>query len=134
MEQTEGLGLAKLAWSDRTEKIIGAAIEVHRHLGPGLLESVYEHCLCRELDMRAIPFERQVEVPVFHKGEHVDGTYRMDLVVSGEVVVELKAVDRMIDVFEAQLPSYMRLTKKPVGLLINFNVPVLTKGITRRVL
>jgi GxxExxY protein len=118
----------------RTGHIIGAAIEVHRHLGPGLLESAYEECLCHELHLRGIDFRRQVDIPVEYKGLKLDCGYRLDLIVHEEVVVELKCVERVLPVHEAQLLTYMQLTGKRVGLLINFNVPLLTKGITRRVL
>jgi len=118
----------------RTGPIIGAAIEVHRHLGPGLLESAYEECLCHELHLRGIDFRRQVDLPVEFKGLKLDCGYRLDLIVDEEVVVELKCVERVLPVHEAQLLTYMMLTGKRVGPLINFNVPVLTKGITRRVL
>jgi GxxExxY protein len=117
-----------------TESIIGAAIEVHSHLGPGLLESVYEECMCQELRLRDIPFLAQVQLPVVYKGVETAGTYRIDLVVAGEVVVELKAVERLLSVHEAQLLTYLKLTGKRVGLMINFNVPVLHRGILRRVL
>jgi GxxExxY protein len=118
----------------RTAPIIGAAIEVQRHLGPGPLESAYEECLCHELHVRGIDFRRQVDLPVEYKGLRLDCGYRLDLIVHEEVVVELKCVERVLPVHEAQLLTYMMLTGKRVGLLINFNVPLLTKGITRRVL
>jgi GxxExxY protein len=119
----------------RTGPIIGAAIEVHRNLGPGLLESADEECLCHELHLRGIDFRRQVDLPVEYKGIKLDCGYRLDLIVREEVVVELKCVEkRVLPVHEAQLPTYMQLTGKRVSLLINFNVPVLAKGITRRVL
>jgi GxxExxY protein len=118
----------------RTSLIIGAAIEVHRILGPGLLESAYEECLCHELHLCGISFRRQVELPVEYKGIKLDCGYRVDLIVQEEVVVELKCVERVLPIHEAQLLTYMRLTGKRVGLLINFNVPLLTRGITRRVL
>jgi GxxExxY protein len=117
-----------------TSLIIGAAIEVHRILGPGLLESAYEECLCHELHLREINFRRQIELPVEYKGVKLDCGYRVDLIVQEEVVVELKCVERVLPVHEAQLLTYMRLTGKRVGLLINFNVPLLTKGLTRMVL
>jgi GxxExxY protein len=117
-----------------TSLIIGAAIEVHRILGPGLLESAYEECLCHELHVREISFRRQIELPVEHKGIKLDCGYRLDLIVQEEVVVELKCVERVLPIDEAQLLTYMRLTGKRVGLLINFNVPLLTKGVTRMVL
>jgi GxxExxY protein len=117
-----------------TEGIIGAAIEVHQQLGPGLLESVYEECMCQELRLRSIPFLAQVELPVVYKGRETGGNYRIDLIVADEVVVELKAVERLLSVHEAQLLTYVKLTGKHVGLIINFNVPVLHRGIIRRVL
>ena len=118
----------------RTSAIIGAAIEVHRHLGPGLLESAYEECLCHELHLRGIDFRGQIDLPVEYKGLKLDCGYRLDLIVHEEVVVELKCVERVLPVHEAQLLTYMMLTGKRVGLLINFNVPLLANGITRRVL
>ncbi|MGB7822188.1 MAG: GxxExxY protein [Candidatus Sulfotelmatobacter sp.] len=118
----------------RTSPIIGAAIEVHRHLGPGLLESAYEECLCHELHLRGIDFRHQVDLPVEYKGLKLDCSYRLDLMVHEEVVVELNCVERVLPVHEAPLLTHMLLTGKRVGLLINFNVPLLTKGITRRVL
>jgi GxxExxY protein len=118
----------------RTSPIIGAAIEAHRHLGPGLLESAYEECLCHELHLRGIDFRRQIDLPVEYKGLKSDCGYRLDLIVHEEVVVELKCVEKVLPVHDAQLLTYMLMTGKRVGLLINFNVPVLTRGITRRVL
>jgi GxxExxY protein len=117
-----------------TEAIIGAAIEVHRALGPGLLESAYEECLAHELGLRGLPFERQVALPVTYKGVRLDAGYRLDLVVARSVVVELKAVQAIEPIHEAQLLSYLRLGGWKVGLLINFHVPVLKDGIRRRVL
>ncbi|MCP4249715.1 MAG: GxxExxY protein [bacterium] len=117
-----------------TEQIIGAAIEVHRVLGPGLLESAYEQCLRHELGLRKLAFKCQVQLPVEYKGVRVDCGYRMDLVVEDKVVLELKCVEKTLPVHEAQLFTYLRLSGKRVGLLINFNVPVLRQGIVRRVL
>lgn len=116
-----------------TERIIGCAIEVHRHLGPGLLESIYESALCHEFDVSGLQYQRQVPVPVLYKGVKL-GEHRLDLLVENDVIVELKAVDRMDPVFEAQLLSYLRLTGKRLGLLVNFNVPVLKRGIKRMIL
>ncbi len=116
-----------------TEKIIGAAIEVHRALGPGLLESTYEECLCHELHLRKLAFERQVPLPVEYKGVKLDCGYRIDLLVDGAVVVELKAVDWIQPIHKAQLLTYLKLGGWTVGLLINFNVPVLRNGIKRMV-
>ncbi len=112
----------------RTSPIIGAAIEVHRNLGPGLLESAYEECLCHELHLRGIDCKRQVPLPVLYKGLKLDCGYKIDLIVQDEVVVELKAVERVLPIHEAQLLTYLKLTGKRVGLLINFNVPLLTKA------
>jgi GxxExxY protein len=117
-----------------TEQIIGAAIEVHAQLGPGLLESIYEECMCEELRLCEIPFQCQIELPVVYKGRETQGVQRVDLIVADEVVVELKSVEHVLSVHEAQLLTYLKLTGKRVGLLINFNVPVLHRGITRRVL
>lgn len=117
-----------------TQQIIGAAIEVHRALGPGLLESAYETCLCHELTLRQIPFDRQKQLPVVYKGVEIDCGYRLDLLVADMVVVELKAVEQLTPIHEAQILSYLRLGGWEVGLLINFHVPVLRQGIRRIVL
>ena len=123
-----------LLLADLTERIIGGALEVHKALGPGLLESAYEECLCHELHLRDIAFRRQVDVPVTYKGIHLSCGYRLDLLVDNGVIVELKAVERLLPVHEAQLITYLRLSGKKVGLLFNFNVAVLKHGIIRRVL
>ncbi|GAB4429864.1 MAG: GxxExxY protein [Anaerolineae bacterium] len=117
-----------------TGQIIGAAIEVHRELGPGLLESAYQTCLAQELKLRNLKFEKEKPLPVSYKGCQLDCGYRLDFLVEGKVVVELKAVEAIQPVHEAQLLTYLKLTRCRVGLLINFNVPVLKKGIIRRVL
>ena len=117
-----------------TDRIIGAAIEVHKILGPGLLESAYQVCMEHESTLRNIPFERLVDLPLNYKGIDLDAGYQIDLVYDKRVIVELKAVERVIPVHEAQLLTYMRLTGVRVGLLINFNVPVVKDGIYRRVL
>ncbi|MGB7586731.1 MAG: GxxExxY protein [Terriglobales bacterium] len=117
-----------------TEAIIGAAIEVHRELGPGLLESAYEECFCHELHLRSLNFQRQVELPVFYKGLKLDCGYRLDVMVENAVVIELKAIEQILPIHHAQLITYLRLTGKKVGLLINFNVAILKNGIVRRVL
>jgi GxxExxY protein len=117
-----------------TNQIIGAAIEVHKVLGPGLLESTYQVCMEHESTLRNITFERLVDLPLNYKGLDLDAGYVIDLVYDKRVIVELKAVERVIPVHEAQLLTYMRLTGIRVGLLINFNVPVLKDGIYRRVL
>lgn len=117
-----------------TREIIAAAIEVHRHLGPGLLESTYQTCLAREFALRGIRFEQQKGVPVEYKGVRVECGYRFDFLIDNRVIVELKAVETMHPVFEAQVLTYLRHTGCRVGLLINFNVPVLKSGLKRLVL
>jgi GxxExxY protein len=114
-----------------TEKVIGSAIEVHRHLGPGLLESAYEECLCYELNQAGLRFERQVHLPIRYKGILLQSAHRMDLVVEDAVVVELKATEEMPPLYSAQILTYLRSAQKPVGLLINFNVPALKDGLKR---
>jgi GxxExxY protein len=114
-----------------THDVIGAAVEVHRYLGPGLLESAYRECVCHELAMRNLVFDRQVALPLKYKGLPLDPGYRLDLVVAGCIVVELKAVEELTAVHRAQLLTYLRLKRLPLGLLINFNVPTLKAGIVR---
>ena len=114
-----------------TGEIINAAIEVHKSLGPGLLESAYEECLCRELDLRGITYERQKDLPVEYKGVKLDCGYRLDIVVAGKLILEIKACDALQPIHEAQLLTYLKLTGIKIGLLINFNVPILKKGIRR---
>jgi GxxExxY protein len=114
-----------------TEKIIGFAIEVHRHLGPGLLESAYEECLCHELSQDGLVFQRQVPLPVVYKSVHLDCGYRLDIVVENRVIIELKAVERLMPIHEAQLITYLKLSGIPTGLLLNFNTAVLREGIRR---
>ena len=114
-----------------TEKIIGAAIEVHKALGPGLLESTYEVCLCRELDLRGIKFRRQVALPVKYKGVNLDAGYRLDIVVEDRVVLELKSVESLKEIHEAQLITYLKLSGYTVGLLLNFNVIYLKRAMKR---
>ena len=119
--------------NELTEKIIGAAIELHKSLGPGLLESAYETCLSHEFSIADIAFERQVPVPVTYKSVPLDCGYRLDFLVEKTVVVELKAVEGLQPIHQAQLLTYLKLGGWPIGLLINFNVPVLKKGIKRMV-
>jgi GxxExxY protein len=119
---------------DCTERIIAAAIEVHRHLGPGLLESAYEECLCHELYIQGIPFERQKALPLEYKRISLDCGYRMDLVVDNKVVIELKCVENILPVHEAQLLTYLKLSGIKVGLIINFYSNLLKNGIKRLVL
>lgn len=116
-----------------TEAVIGAAIEVHRQLGPGLLESAYEACLFRELTERGLNVARQVSLPVLYKGTQVDCGYRLDLLVEDEVVVELKAVESLLPIHNAQVITYLKLSGYPIGLLINFNVTMLRNGLRRLV-
>ncbi len=117
-----------------TEKIIGCAIEVHRHLGPGSLESTYETCLAYELQLTGLNVERQKALPIVYKGITIDQGYRLDLLVDKQVIVELKSVDKITAVHEAQILSYLKLSGCKVGLLINFNVKLLKYGIRRFVL
>lgn len=111
--------------------ILDSAIEVHRYLGHGLLESVYESCLCKELNLRNINYKRQVIIPVKYKGELVNANLKIDIIVENEIVLELKSVEIMLPLFSAQLLSYLRLTEKKLGLLINFNVSKLIDGFKR---
>lgn len=117
-----------------THEIIGAAIEVHRHWGPGLYEDIYEKSLCQELRLRNIPFINQVTLPLIYKGETVGADLRLDMLVDNAIVVEIKAVAALESIHESQLLTYLRLTKCRVGLLINFNSPVIKSGIKRMVL
>ena len=114
-----------------THDIIGAAIEVHRFLGPGLLESVYLECVCHELRLRNVVFDREVSVPLHYKGLQLNHSYQLDLIVAGSIVVELKSVEKLLSIHEAQVLTYLKLKQLPLGLLINFNVPVLRSGIVR---
>ena len=123
-----------IEFDELSRRVIGCALEVHRALGPGLLESVYQQCLARELALSGIPFRSEVALPVEYKGVQLDCGYRMDFVVDGELIVELKAVDKLLPVHEAQLLTYMKVAGAPVGLLINFNVPLLKQGLKRFVL
>ena len=117
-----------------TKEIIGAAIEDHKALGPGLLESAYEECLCHELSLRGLPFERQLSLPVAYKGVKLDCGYRVDIVVKGKLVVEIKCVGELLPVHDAQLLTYMRVGSLEVGFLINFHVALLIEGLRRKVL
>lgn len=116
---------------DLTHRIIAAAIEVHRHLGPGLLESAYEECLCHELELNGIRFERQKPVPLSYKNLKLNNSYRIDLLVEGAVIVEIKTVEKLLPVHEAQLLTYLRLSGTKLGLLINFNAALIKDGIKR---
>jgi GxxExxY protein len=123
----------KLVLEDLTQEILGAAIEVHRELGPDLLESACEECLCHELNLRGLSFQRQVPLPVQYKGLKLDCGYRLDVLVENAVILELKSVEKVLPVHEAQLLTYLKLTGKRVGLIIDFNVAVLKDGIVRKV-
>ena len=114
-----------------SHRIIGAAIEVHRHLGPGLLESAYQSCLAFELKQLGLEVEEQKPLPVVYKQVKLDCGYRLDLVVEDEIIVEIKAIEKLLPIHDAQLLSYLRLAKKRAGLLMNFHVPVLKNGLKR---
>jgi GxxExxY protein len=115
-----------------SENIIGAAIEVHKFLGPGLLETVYETCLVEELEQRSLKVQQQVRLPLYYKGNLTKKFFVIDLLVEDEIIIELKAVDKVMPIHENQLMTYLKLTQKNMGLLINFNVPRLIDGIRRR--
>ncbi len=123
-----------LKFDELSNKVLGCAIEVHRELGPGLLESTYEQCLAYELSRAKIPFKVQVELPVEYKEIRLDCGYRIDLLANDRLIVELKSVDQLMPIHEAQILTYMKLAGVKVGLLINFNVTMLTKGVRRFVL
>jgi GxxExxY protein len=123
-----------LIYEELTHEIRGAATEVHKAIGPGLLESAYEECLCHELSLRGLPFQRQVPLPVSDKGVKLDCGYRLDVAVEDKVILELKSVQQIEPIHEAQLLTYLRLSGRKVGLLINFNTVLLKDGIKRMVL
>lgn len=123
-----------MKFDELSNKVIGCALEVHKAIGAGLLESAYESCFTRELELAAIPFRRQMSVPVKYKGMSLDCGYRMDLLVDNQIIVELKSVEEILGIHEAQLLTYMKLAKIPIGLLINFKVALLKNGIRRFVL
>jgi len=114
-----------------TSEIIGSAIEVHRNLGPGLLESTYEECLVFELQERDLIVKRQHEIPILYKGNQLEQNYRIDLLVNNQVIVELKSINKIEPIHDAQLLTYLKLANKKYGLLLNFNVPVMRQGIRR---
>ena len=120
--------------NELSQQVIGLCIEVHRTLGPGLLESAYEAALAHELSLAGIPFRRQVDLPLDYKGVKLDCGYRLDFIIADELIVELKAVQEILPVHKAQLLTYLKLNRKPLGLLINFNVPLLKDGIERVVI
>ena len=121
----------KLIYETLTKRIIAASIEVHKNLGPGLLESTYETCLATELTLNGVNFQRQLELPVYYKGEKVDCGYRIDLLIENKVILELKSVDALLPIHDAQLLTYMKLASIQVGLLINFNSTKLINGLKR---
>ena len=123
-----------MEFDELSNRVIGCAIEVHRHLGPGLLESAYEQCLAFELGLAGIPFKAQYPMPVAYKGIAIDCGYRVDIVVSDMLIAELKSVEKLLPIHEAQLLTYMKLARIRTGLLINFNVTVLKDGLKRMVL
>ncbi len=126
--------MSNLIDEELTRRIIGAAIEVHRVLGPGLLESAYQTCLAKEFNDLRITFQREIALPVEYKGVQLDCGYRLDFVVEGRVVLEIKSVEKVEPVYEAQLLTYMKLGRYPIGLLLNFNTRLLKDGMIRRVL
>ena len=123
-----------MLFEDLSKKIIGAAIEVHKMLGPGMLESAYEECLCYELKLRDLNYERQVPVPIIYKEIKLECGYRMDILVENKIVLELKSIECFNPVHEAQILTYMCFAEKRLGLLINFNVTKLTSGLKRYIL
>jgi GxxExxY protein len=123
-----------LIYEELTREILAAATEVHKELGPGLLESAYEECLCHEFSLRRLAFQRQVALPVAYKGVKLDCGYKLDIVVEGKVVLELKSVEQVSPLHKAQLLTYLRLSGKKVGLLMNFNTPLMKDGVVRMVL
>ena len=123
-----------MKFDELSNKVLGCAIEVHRELGPGLLESTYEQCLAYELNRAKIPFQLQVALPVDYKQIRLDCGYRIDLFVDNSLIVEVKSIDQLLKIHEAQILTYIKLTKVRVGLLINFNVQLLKKGVRRFVL
>jgi GxxExxY protein len=134
-KQQEGNGMkGKIQFDELSNKVIGCAIEVHRELGPGLLESAYEQCLAHELRLQNIPFELQRVMPVEYKGVLIDCGCRLDLLVDGKLIVELKAVAAIEPIHEAQILTYLKLAKRRTGLLINFNIRLLKDGVRRFVL
>jgi GxxExxY protein len=125
------MGLVEHATNPISEKVIGAAIEVHRYLGPGLLESSYQACLCRELDLREVSYHSLVVLPLEYKGIHLSRCYVIDLLIEGCLIVEIKSVDKLLPIHSSQLLTYMRLQRVSSGLLMNFNVELLPHGIKR---
>ncbi len=127
------MSLNEAVYNRLTEQIIKCCINVHKELGPGLMESIYEICLIEELEMDGFKVESQVEVPVYFKGKKLNKIFIIDLLIEGSIILELKSVASILPVHEAQLVSYLKISNKKLGLLINFNVPLLINGIRRRV-
>ena len=125
------MGLVQHQTNSTSEKVIGAAIEVHRQLGPGLLESSYHLCMCHELDIRGVGYRSQAELPLQYKGQQLGHGYVIDLLVGGSVIVEIKSVDKLLPIHSSQLLTYMKLQNVSAGLLINFNVQTLFQGLRR---
>lgn len=132
-ESPRSRGGRRVKINELTNLIIGAAMEVHKALGPGLLESAYDACLCRELELRGVRIARQVPLPIRYKDVRLDCGYRLDLLVEDTVIVEVKAVESILPIHEAQLLTYLRLADKRIGLLINFHAPLLKQGLRRMV-
>ena len=126
--------MEKYVYEELTERIISAGIEVHKYLGPGLLESAYEQCLCHELYLRGIKFQRQRSLPLEYKGIKLDCSYRLDILVEGQIVIELKTIEKILPVHQAQLLTYLKLLPAKVGLILNFREARLKDGICRLVL
>ena len=125
--------MSEIDYNILTEEVIAAAIEVHRELGSGLLESVYQHCFCEELSSRRIPFVSQSKLPNKYKGKELSKDFIIDVLIEDKLVVELKAIEKILPVHEVQLVTYLKLSGKKLGLLINFNEPLLKNGIRRRI-
>ncbi len=123
---------------DRVEKIaaeiVDAAVQIHQSLGPGLLETVYQSCLCYELSSRKIPFKTEVDVPIIYKNVRLDSGFRLDILVDDSIVLELKSVEKIIPIHEAQLLTYLKLTNTRLGFILNFNVPIMKQGTKRMIL
>lgn len=119
------------SFGDGSEEIIGACIEVHRHLGPGLLESAYKRCLCREFSLRGLPFEYERSLALEYKGVRLESGYQIDFVIHGRIILEVKAVELLLPVHQAQVITYLKLTNHESALLVNFNVPVIKAGLRR---
>ncbi|WP_047450875.1 GxxExxY protein [Alistipes sp. ZOR0009] len=125
--------MSEVEYNKLTDKILASAIEVHRILGPGLLESVYEYCLVEELRRNGLNVQRQVKLPIIYKGRNLEKDFFIDLLVEDKVVIELKAVEEVLPVHEVQLRTYLKLSEKKLGLLINFHVPILKQGVKRKI-